>query len=72
MALRFSPETGLKATSGSSARSGLRPRFPSDSNDVIYLEDLNIQGMLKNRKLSKAIADVGLYELKRQLVYKAQ
>ncbi len=39
--------------------------------DVICLEDLNVKGMLKNRKLSKAIADVGIFELNRQLEYKA-
>ncbi len=38
---------------------------------VIVLEDLNIAGMLKNRKLSRAIADVGMYEFKRQIQYKA-
>ena len=41
-------------------------------NDVIYLEDLNVAGMLQNRKLSKAVADVGMFELKRQLEYKAK
>lgn len=38
---------------------------------VIVLEDLNVQGMLQNRKLSRAIADVGFYEFKRQVQYKA-
>ena len=38
---------------------------------VIALEDLNVSGMLKNRKLSRAIADVGLYEFRRQIEYKA-
>ena len=38
---------------------------------VIVLEDLHISGMLKNRKLARAIADVGMYEFKRQLTYKA-
>ncbi|GHO47744.1 transposase [Ktedonospora formicarum] len=39
---------------------------------VIVLEDLHIAGMLKNRRLSRAIADVGMYEFKRQILYKAE
>jgi putative transposase len=39
--------------------------------DHISLEDLNLSGMMKNRHLSKAIADVGIFELNRQLNYKA-
>jgi putative transposase len=39
--------------------------------DVIAVEDLNVTGMMKNRCLSKAIADVGIFELNRQLEYKA-
>jgi transposase, IS605 orfB family len=39
--------------------------------DVICLEHLNVQGMLRNRKLSLAIQDLGFYELKQQLIYKA-
>jgi putative transposase len=39
--------------------------------DVIFLEDLNVSGMLKNRKLSKAVADVGIFELNWQIKYKA-
>ena len=39
---------------------------------VIVLEDLHVSGMLKNRKLSRAIADVGLYEFRRQMEYKAR
>ena len=38
---------------------------------AIALEDLNVKGMLSNRRLSRAIADMGLYELRRQLKYKA-
>ncbi|GHO67611.1 transposase [Ktedonobacter sp. SOSP1-52] len=38
---------------------------------MIVLEDLNISGMLKNRKLARAIADVGMHEFKRQVLYKA-
>ncbi len=39
---------------------------------TIAIEDFNVSGMLKNRKLSRAIADVGLYEFRRQLAYKAE
>ena len=39
--------------------------------DVIAIENLNIKGLLKNRKLSRVISDLGFYEFKRQLVYKA-
>jgi putative transposase len=39
--------------------------------DTICIEDLNVSGMVKNRKLSKAISDVGMFEIKRQLKYKA-
>ena len=38
----------------------------------IALEDLNIQGMMKNRHLAKAIQEQSLYEFKRKLSYKAQ
>jgi putative transposase len=41
-------------------------------NDMICLEDLNVSGMMKNRCLSKAVADVGIFELNRQIEYKAQ
>ena len=40
--------------------------------DVICIEDLNIKGMMANRKLARAIMDLGFYEFKRQLLYKAQ
>ncbi|WP_410473122.1 RNA-guided endonuclease InsQ/TnpB family protein [Faucicola mancuniensis] len=41
------------------------------SYDVICLENLNVKGMVKNKKLSRAINDLGFYEFKRQLIYKA-
>jgi putative transposase len=38
---------------------------------TIGIEDLNVRGMLGNRCLSRAIADMGFHELRRQLRYKA-
>lgn len=37
----------------------------------IKIEDLNVSGMIANRKLSSAISDLGFYEFRRQLEYKA-
>ncbi|GHO80536.1 transposase [Ktedonobacter sp. SOSP1-85] len=56
-----------KATSALVARTKPDDERPA----AIVLEDLNISGMLKNRKLSRAIADVGMYEFKQQIEYKA-
>ena len=39
---------------------------------IIGIEDLNISGMVKNRWLSRSIQDMGWYEFKRQLLYKAE
>ena len=36
------------------------------------IEDLNVSGMMKNRHLSKAIAQQKLHEFRRQLEYKCQ
>ncbi len=38
----------------------------------IVIENLNVSGMLKNSQLSRAIADLGFYEFRRQLEYKSQ
>lgn len=38
---------------------------------TIGIENLHVKGMLANRRLSRAIADMGFYEFRRQLEYKA-
>lgn len=38
---------------------------------TIGIEDLNVAGMLKNRRLARAISDMGWYQFRRQLEYKA-
>ncbi|GGP18239.1 IS607 family element transposase accessory protein TnpB [Nonomuraea glycinis] len=37
---------------------------------TIVVEDLNVAGMLRNRRLAKAISDAGFGEIRRQLAYK--
>jgi putative transposase len=46
--------------------------YLTDNFAGIVIEDLNVKGMLSNRKLSAAIADLGFYEFRRQLEYKSQ
>jgi putative transposase len=36
------------------------------------IEDLNVKGMIKNRKLSRAISDVGFGMLRQMIEYKAK
>ncbi len=38
---------------------------------TIGIEDLNVRGMVKNRHLSRSVADMGFFEFRRQLEYKA-
>jgi putative transposase len=37
---------------------------------TVVVENLNLAGMVRNRRLARALADVGLAELRRQLTYK--
>ena len=39
---------------------------------VIVIEDLSVSGMMKNRHLARVVSDVGMYEFKRQLLYKSE
>ncbi len=38
----------------------------------IVIEDLNVSGMLQNRYLARAVADAGMNEIHRQIIYKAE
>jgi putative transposase len=40
-------------------------------NQAVAIEDLHVKGMLANVRLARSIADVGFYEIRRQLQYKA-
>ncbi|MGH3070274.1 MAG: RNA-guided endonuclease InsQ/TnpB family protein, partial [Streptosporangiaceae bacterium] len=42
------------------------------SAGVIVIEDLNVSGMVRNRRLARAISDCGWGEFRRQLEYKCQ
>jgi len=39
--------------------------------DAHHPEDLNVKGMVKNRRLARAVSDMGFFEFRRQLEYKA-
>jgi putative transposase len=42
------------------------------SHGTIVIEDLNVAGMLRNRRLARHIAGVGMAELRRQIEYKSE
>jgi putative transposase len=42
------------------------------SADTIVIEDLNVSGLVRNRRLARAISDCGWAEFRRQLEYKCQ
>lgn len=45
--------------------------FLTDHFEFIAIEDLNVKGMIGNRKLARTISDLGFYELRRQIEYKS-
>ena len=60
------PDALHKAISGIVAKTKPNAQRPS----MVVLEDLNVNGMLKNNRLAPAIADVGMREFGWQLGYK--
>jgi len=44
--------------------------FLTRTKSAIVIENLNVSGMMKNHYLAQAIADVGMYEFRRQIIYK--
>lgn len=42
------------------------------TKSAVVLENLNVSGMMKNRRLAQALADVGMYEFRRQMIYKGK
>jgi len=46
--------------------------FITRTYNLIVIEDLNISGMVKNHHLARAISDVGMHEMRRQLEYKSK
>ncbi len=46
--------------------------YLAKNHSKVVIEDLNVSGMLANRKLAKAIQDLGFYEFRRQLEYKCK
>ena len=46
--------------------------YLAKSHSKVVIENLLVSGMMRNRRLARAVADVGFYEFRRQLEYKCQ
>jgi putative transposase len=46
-------------------------RYLATEHGIIVVEQLNLAGMVRNRRLARALSDSGLAELRRQLAYKS-
>ncbi|MEH1853980.1 MAG: RNA-guided endonuclease TnpB family protein [Nostoc sp.] len=46
--------------------------YLAKNHSTVVIEDLNVSGMMANRKLAKAVQDMGFYEFRRQLDYKTK
>lgn len=71
---RLAKTTRLEARVAAIRNDGLHKLTSALSTQysTIVVEDLNVVGMLKNRRLAKHIADAGFGELCRQLAYKSR
>ena len=67
------PEQVARKVKQKQIKQRLRQATPANAHvrpAVVVLEDLNVDGMKRNRKLAFSISDVGLGEFRRQMTYK--
>src|SRR5713101_1399056 len=67
------PEQVARKVKKKQIKQRLRQATPANAHVrpvVVVLEDLNVDGMKRNRKLALSISDVGLGEFRRQMTYK--
>lgn len=59
--------TNLRTDIRHKATTSLVSRF-----DLVAIEDLNVSGMISNRRLAKSVSDAGFYDFRRCIEYKAR